>query len=152
MDSIVSGSPRLDGAEVVRLARGWIGTPYHHQASHRGVGTDCLGLVRGVFRDLYGIEPEALQPYTRDWSVSGTETLLAAAARNLETRWNLPPRAGDIVVFRYRARFAAKHCGIVASETAFIHAIEGAAVSEVALTDWWRRRLAGVFCFPGVMN
>ena len=35
-------------AAVVAHARAWIGTPYHHQASHIGVGTDCLGLIRGV--------------------------------------------------------------------------------------------------------
>ena len=33
---------------VIAAARGWIGTPYLHQASLKGVGTDCLGLVRGV--------------------------------------------------------------------------------------------------------
>ena len=32
-----------------RRAR-WIGTPYRHQASLKGVGCDCLGLVRGVWR------------------------------------------------------------------------------------------------------
>ena len=36
---------------IVDLARGWIGTPYLHQASCRGIGCDCLGLVRGVWRD-----------------------------------------------------------------------------------------------------
>ena len=29
-----------------------------------------------------------------------------------------------------------------------IHAIEGAPVSEVTLSPWWRRHLAGVFSFP----
>jgi hypothetical protein len=32
---------------AVEIARGWIGTPYLHQASRRGAGADCLGLVRG---------------------------------------------------------------------------------------------------------
>ncbi|MDG1118150.1 MAG: peptidase, partial [Flavimaricola sp.] len=31
-------------ADVVATARGWIGTPYLHQASCRGAGCDCLGL------------------------------------------------------------------------------------------------------------
>jgi hypothetical protein len=29
-----------------------------------------------------------------------------------------------------------------------IHAMEGTAASEVALSAWWRRRIAGVFRFP----
>ena len=45
---------------IVREARTWLGTPYLHQASVRGAGCDCLGLVRGVWRALYGREPEAV--------------------------------------------------------------------------------------------
>ena len=48
-------------ARIVATARSWLGTPYHHQASLRGVGCDCLGLVRGVWRELYGDEPCTLQ-------------------------------------------------------------------------------------------
>ena len=70
------------GARIVALARGWIGTPYVHQASVRGVGTDCLGLIRGVWRELIGPEPEAVPPYTRDWAEpAGGEVLLAAGMR-----------------------------------------------------------------------
>lgn len=47
---------------VVEIARRWIGTPYHHQASLKGVGCDCLGLVRGVYRELCGAEPEPMPP------------------------------------------------------------------------------------------
>ena len=45
---------------VVAAARQFLGTPYRHQASIVGVGCDCLGLLRGVWRVLYGGEPEAM--------------------------------------------------------------------------------------------
>jgi hypothetical protein len=32
-----------------------------------------------------------------------------------------------------------------------IHAHDGAAVCEIALAPWWRRRLAYAFRFPGVL-
>ena len=32
-------------SRVVATARAWIGTPYVHQASVRGAGCDCLGLL-----------------------------------------------------------------------------------------------------------
>ena len=68
-------------------ARDWIGTPYHHQASVNGVGADCLGLVRGVWRDLMGLEPEAPPAYSRDWAeADGCETMLEAARRHLVER------------------------------------------------------------------
>ena len=37
--------------KIVTEARRWIGTPYRHQAATRGAGTDCLGLIRGVWRE-----------------------------------------------------------------------------------------------------
>ena len=41
-------------AEILSEARDWLGTPYRHQASLKGAGCDCLGLVRGVWRALEG--------------------------------------------------------------------------------------------------
>jgi hypothetical protein len=32
-----------------------------------------------------------------------------------------------------------------------IHALEGAPVSEVALSPWWRRHTAAAFAFPGLI-
>ena len=58
-------------AAALEAARGWVGTPYRHQASFRGEGADCLGLIRGVWREVIGPEPEALQPYSPDWAEAG---------------------------------------------------------------------------------
>lgn len=141
---------RHDKAEVVAVARRWLGTPYHHQASVRGTGCDCLGLVRGVWRELYGFEAEHVPAYARDWAeADGNETLLAGAARNLATIGAGEAEAGDVVVFRLRAGVAAKHTAILTGAQSFIHAMEGLPVAEVALSRWWRRRIAGAFSFPG---
>ncbi|MFL5163197.1 MAG: peptidase P60, partial [Microvirga sp.] len=43
---------------ILAEARSWIGTPYRHQASLKGIGCDCLGLLRGVWRGVMGREPE----------------------------------------------------------------------------------------------
>jgi NlpC/P60 family putative phage cell wall peptidase len=51
---------------IIAEARAWIGTPYHHQAARKGVGCDCLGLVRGVWRATYGADPEHPPAYSRD--------------------------------------------------------------------------------------
>lgn len=77
-------SPPVTRAAIVAEARSWLGTPYRHQASLKGVGCDCLGLVRGIWRACLGDEPEALAAYTPHWAeVGGEETLLAAAGRHL---------------------------------------------------------------------
>jgi NlpC/P60 family putative phage cell wall peptidase len=140
---------------IITAARAWAGTPYHHQASVRGVGCDCLGLIRGLWRELLGAEPEAMPAYTRDWGdVTGSEPLLAAAHRNLMPIMPSLARPGDILVFRMQAGVA-KHAGIVTEElhdepTRFIHAVEDLGVAEVALTRWWLRRIEAAFAFPGV--
>ncbi len=145
----MSSAPEIGGAEIVRVARGWIGTPYHHQSSVRGVGADCLGLVRGVWRELYGREAETPPPYSRDWAEGGgMETMLLAAARHMIVIVPGEVRAGDVVVFRLRAGAVAKHVAILSGASTMIHAVEGAPVCEVPISRWWRRRIAGAFRFP----
>jgi NlpC/P60 family putative phage cell wall peptidase len=148
----------LSREAIVTAARGWLGTPYVHQASAKGQGTDCLGLLRGLFRELLGAEPELPPPYTPDWNERRPteEPLLSAARRHLaavETPLclaNAVLRPGQVAVFRVVATGPAKHCGVVADPSHFIHAYAGRAVIESALTRFWRERLAGVFEFPGV--
>jgi NlpC/P60 family putative phage cell wall peptidase len=136
-------------SKVVAEARTWIGTPYLHQASVKGVGCDCLGLVRGVWRAVYGCEPEPTPPYARDWAeVAASEPLAEAALRHMTPVNPRDCAPGDVLLFRWRAGMVAKHAAIMASSTTMIHAHDGAAVAEVALAPWWRRRIAFVFRFP----
>lgn len=139
--------------EIVERARAWIGTPYRHQASCRGAGTDCLGLLRGIWREVLGPEPEAAPNYTSDWSeTSRSEDMLAAAARHLVAVDPAAAAPGDIVVLRMRDGGVAKHVGILARATrghaTLIHAYSGHGVVESPLTPAWSRRIAGVFRFP----
>ena len=146
-----SVSPSRDA--IVAAARAWLGTPYHHQASVRGVGADCLGLVRGVWRDVYGVDAELPPAYSRDWAeATGEETLLGAASRHLARIDAREARAGDVLIFRLRPGLIAKHTGIFATPDSFIHAMEGAPACEVPIGIWWRRRVAGAFSFPGVQD
>jgi len=136
---------------IVTEARAWIGTPYRHQASLIHVGCDCLGLVRGVWRGVVGDEPEKPPPYAPDWAeAAGRETLAEAAERHLLRIGVDACCAGDVVLFRWRAQLPAKHAAILTSADTMVHAHQGAAVAEVALTPWWRRHIAFAFSFSGV--
>ncbi len=131
---------------IITEARSWIGTPYHHQASLKGIGADCLGLVRGVWTSIHGLEAETPPGYSRDWAeAGGQETLLDAAGRHMTAGHVASVQPGDILIFRFRAGVPAKHVGVLVSPTSFVHAMEGAAACEVTLSLWWRRRIAGVF-------
>jgi NlpC/P60 family putative phage cell wall peptidase len=134
---------------VVNLARGWIGTRYQHQCSLKGVGCDCLGLVRGVWREYVGAEPQAVPAYSPSWAETDLEEQLAKAGRRYLIE--IVPQlfdAGDVLLFRWKPHLPAKHCGIATSRKTMIHAQEGARVSEVPLNAWWLSRLAFVFRFP----
>jgi NlpC/P60 family putative phage cell wall peptidase len=141
--------------DIVFEARSWIGTPYRHQASLKGVGCDCLGLVRGVWRALHGAEPERVPAYSPDWAEAAKLEALAAAATRHMTPVPLDAFApGDVLLFRWRTGFVAKHAAIVTEHYGIapgrmVHAHDGAAVAEVAIATWWRRRLAYAFRFPG---
>ena len=138
---------------IVAETRDWIGTPYRHQASLKGVGCDCLGLVRGVWRGVIGQEPERAPPYAPDWAEAASGKPLAdAAARHLIAIDRDAFAEGDVVLFRWRNNLPAKHAAIVTATDMMVHAHDGAAVAEVALAPWWRRRLAYAFRFPGVID
>ena len=131
-------------ARVVALAQGWIGTPYLHQASTPGVGADCLGLVRGLWRALGGVEPP-VPPYGPDWAeAGGREALLEALGAHLRRAgpaW-LP---GQVLLFRLRAGRVAKHLGILTETGAaarFVHAYAGHGTVESPLGPWARRVVA----------
>ena len=138
-----------DPPRVISVAGSWLGTPYHDQASLRGVGCDCLGLARGVWREVVGLEPFPIPPYSRDWGETGPREVLAEGARRMMIEVD-PAEAGPgtLVLFRMKPRAIAKHVGILTEPDTFLHAYERLGVIEEPLTPSWRRRIAFAFLFP----
>lgn len=149
--SAVAGPDNGSGRHaIVAVARSWIGTPYVHQASVKGAGCDCLGLLRGVWCELHGgDEPEAPPPYSSDWAEArGAETLRDGLARHLDAVALDELAPGDVALFRMMARGPAKHCGIIGTRDGaltLIHARQNKRVSEEAFTPAWRCKLAYAF-------
>ena len=90
---------------VAELARKWVGTPYRHQASCRGAGADCLGLIRGVWRELYGHDLLVPLTYSADWAERRDDEPLWTGL----TRWMVPClgtrlTCGDVILFRMSTR------------------------------------------------
>lgn len=156
-------------ARVVAFARAWIGTPYRHQASVKGVGADCLGLIRGLWREVVGPEPAPVPPYSPDWAeVGGAETLLEAARAWLVEVHPAQARPGDVLVFRMSRGAPAKHCGVLSCAGVdlcpsglaavsprrgerprrMVHAYWGRAVVESWMGRFWEERLVAAFRWP----
>ncbi len=138
-----------DPDRVIAAVRFWLGTPYHDQASVRGVGCDCLGLARGVWREVVGPEPFRVPPYSRDWGETGPVEVLAQGARQVMAEID-PHTAGPgaLLLLRMVPRAIAKHVGILTAPDRFVHACERIGVVEQDLTPPWRRRVAFAFLFP----
>lgn len=141
--------------KIVDEARSWIGTPYRHRMSLKGVGCDCLGLVRGVWRGVYGPEPWVLPPYSGDWAETGGKEVL----REAFGAWLGPvalrdARAGDVLLFRMKVGAVAKHAAILSEgslsndRAQIVHAYWGQAVVASWLGTWWRRHAVAAFRFP----
>jgi len=142
---VIAADPDL----VISAARSWLGTPYHDQASLKGVGCDCLGLARGVWREVVGAEPFPVPPYSRDWGETGPREVLGDGARRMMIALapaDAPP--GALVLFRMAPRAIAKHVGILTGAGSFIHSYERLGVIEQPLTPSWARKIAFAFLFP----
>lgn len=108
--------------------------------------------MRGVWRELYGAEPELPPAYSADWAeATREETLLAAARRNLIEVAKRDAAPGDEVLFRMVRGGPAKHAGILSGEGRFIHAYSGKAVSNSVLSPWWEQKIVAAFTWPEII-
>ncbi len=137
---------------VVLEARRWIGTPYVHQGSCQRGGTDCLGLIRGVWRAIMGHEPQKIPPYSVDWmEISQDDSLLIAASKWLNPKPKSSNEVGDVLLFCLTTGGPPRHLGISAQKDgnpSFIHAYSTHCVLETSLSIPWQRRIVARFDFP----
>ncbi len=143
---------------VLTEVRTWIGTPYQHQTSLKGVGCDCIGLVRGAWRALYGAEPCSLPAYSPDWAeVGAQDRLIGGLSAHFEAVALEEVRTGDVIAFRMKPGSLAKHVAILSAgegvgdpAAKIIHAYWGHAVVESWLGAFWRKCAVAGFRFPEV--
>jgi len=138
----------FDGLEVIRAANLWLGTPYRHQASLKGVGCDCLGLIRGIWLDIYGFAAAQIPPYAQfGRDEKGAMQLLDGAKQYLQPVQNatLP---GRVVLFQLNKKIPPRHCGIILENNNFIHAQERHGVVTTSMTTSWQRRIHSTYAFP----
>lgn len=119
---------------VVRAAREWIGTPYHHRARVKGAGCDCLMLIVEAFT-VAGLLPRDLvvPDYSRDMMFhSADSSYLDAVLEYCDEV--AAPRAGDIALWRFGKTFS--HGAIVSEWPRVVHAYAPfGRVIEMSVTD-----------------
>ena len=137
--------------DIVTHARGWIGTPFHHQARLKKVGCDCLGLVVGVvdelgLKDSTGTLLASYDEVTYSREPDGAY-LMQKLVGLLEEIPIAEKRAGDLGLFNVRDN--PQHVAIFTNYEGSIGMIhcyaQARRVVEHRLDDDWATRLVKVF-------
>lgn len=145
----------MTGADIVRVAREWIGTRWRHQAAQRGVGTDCVGLLVGVAYEL-GLGDARAESRDVDFNGYGRapdpSLLLRAANHYLEPAAG--PEVGGVLLMRFASN--PQHFAIISQVSPLpyiIHAYAQARkVVENRVDTVWRQRIVRYYRFPGVTD
>ncbi len=136
---------KVTADDVVRAARTWLGTPYHHQGRLKGVGVDCAGLLVGVAQEL-GLSDFDVMGYTMR---PDGESLRRHCDSQMQSITRGELAAGDVVLFTFDAHPG--HLGILSSPEHLIHAyLPRRKVVEHGMDAWWWAQAAGFYRFPGV--
>lgn len=145
-------------AQVVAEARSWIGTPFVHQASLKGIGCDCIGLVCGVAiecgfwpADIWST-PEA-KPYV-GYGRCPDGRLIAGCRQYLDAIPFAEAAAGDVLALRVGDKHA-QHIGIVTEldPLTMLHSYSRARVMaciEQPVGAFWHQRFVAAFRFRGI--
>lgn len=138
--------------EVATLARSWIDTPYHNMAAAKGAGCDCIGLVRGLWAEIYSCPPPSVPVYSPNWvGVDKNDELLLQTARKLLVEVEPTSRGpGIILAFRIHPRAVVQHCGVMTSDQLMVHAHSGRKVYECGLGSQWEPKVVAAFRFPNI--
>jgi cell wall-associated NlpC family hydrolase len=106
--------------QIVRAARDWLGTPYHHRAAVKHAGADCAMFPVAVYKEC-GLLPESYQPppYSSQWHLHRSEELYLREIEKFAGELPGPPQPADFVVFKFGRTFS--HGAIVMEWPLIIH-------------------------------
>lgn len=145
-------------ADVVKAARGYVGTPFRHQGRILDVAIDCVGLVLCIGEDLHLSDREGV-PFKRadypDYAAQPTDRFVLQELRRRAIAKPIGAQLepGDILAMRIP--HLPCHAAVVvdrADRLYMIHAYDSGPRQcvEHIISTAWRNRAVGVFCFPGV--
>ena len=134
------------GLDVVRVARTWLGTPYHHQGRVKGAGVDCAGLLGGVAKEL-GLSGFDVTGYS---GRPNGDSLTRVCQEQMTPITLEQLSAGDVLLFKFEAH--AGHLGIFIGDNTLIHSyMPRRQVVEHSLDARWWSLVAGQYRLPGVI-
>jgi len=136
-------------AAVIAEAPSWLGTPYHHAACLKGVGTDCGRLLEGIAKAIGVLDPRwKPAPYSPEHHFHRTEEFY----RDLLEQLGCTPVATDAlapgVILTFRLGRTMSHTGILMPEGKIIHAVYGHGVITHPIRGSWLQTQEQAYDFP----
>ena len=141
---------KLTRSEAVAEARTWLGTPFHHQASVKGAGCDCIGLIKGVGTALTLVDYDPSSPEAQAFA---NYSMLPNSRRMREglTTWLVEtpvPEATLADIYFMAWGREPQHVALI-TDKGIIHSYSGVGkVVEHALDEDWRRRIVAAYRYP----
>lgn len=126
IETVKTGNLKGQEKKIVEEALSWKGTPYKYGASEKGKGTDCSGMVLGVYSKV------------TDKKLPRNSAKQAEFCRKLREK---DVRPGDLVFFATgKDKNKISHVGIMIDDNRFIHAStqKGVLISEMN-TPYYQR-------------
>ena len=139
---------------IIDEARRWMGTPFHHQASLRGVGCDCIGLIVGVVSALGLPEADDIKadPRFRGYGrLPDGESLRQGCADHADEIAPGDADVGDVLLFTFVKE--PMHVAFVSARDPqyVIHAYQPVGrVVENIVDAKWQRRIVAAYRLRGV--
>lgn len=107
-------------AEIIRAAKQWLGTPYHHRARVKKAGADCAMFPLAVYQEC-GVIPTAFSPpaYSMQWHLHKSQEMYLQTIVPFCAEKSCDPLPGDFVIFKFGRAFS--HGAIVIDWPEIIH-------------------------------
>ena len=125
---------------ITEIAKEWIGTPWVHNQSVKGIGTDCVGLILGIGKE-YGVIPDNFYLPNYDRIPRQNNIIEFLNQQNyLKPINTVEPEA--VMVFQVGK--IAGHVGIAIGENQIIHADMNYGVQLVPI-NFYLNKIAAIY-------
>ena len=136
--------------DAVAEARAWLGTPFRHQSSMKGVACDCIGLVKGVGVSLglvdYDEQSDKARPYLNYRLLPDSKKMREGLAIFLVPITVSEATLADILFLAWTKE--PQHVALI-TDCGIIHSYSGVGkVVEHSLDADWKHRVTSAYRYP----
>lgn len=128
-----------DRAAVIRCARTWLRTPYHHLGRVKGAGVDCAMLLAEIYAEAGLVPALDIPHYPPDWHLHRDAECYLGVLLDHAVEIAGPPAPADIALWRFGRCFS--HGAIVVDWPIVVHAYlgRGCVLEDVDKAEWLSR-------------